>query len=89
MPAIDANVRDTLLCLFLHGPTYDGEVPSKSARDELYKLKMIQRSNGFQWLTDAGVQWCFDLGFESEKRHWQHEYRKKLWELAELRILAR
>jgi hypothetical protein len=65
--------NDTLLCLFLHGPTFDGDVPSKTQRDELFDAGLISRGNGFQWLTNAGVVFAFACGYEVKKR--QHQRR--------------
>lgn len=68
--------NDTLLCLFLHGPTYDGDVPSKTQRDELFEAGLISRAKGFQWLTDAGVVFAISLGYEAKKRHHQRNIRE-------------
>lgn len=68
--------NDTLLCLFLHGPTYDGDVPSKTQRDELFEVGLISRGKGFQWLTDAGVTFALSLGYEAKKRQHQRNLRE-------------
>lgn len=68
--------RDVLLCLFLHGPTYDGDVPSKTGRDELYEAALIGRSRGFQWLLIPGIDLCFSLGFDNDKAKYQHGQRR-------------
>src|SRR5688572_10120614 len=47
---------EVLHCLFIHGPTWDGDVPSKSGRDELFDLKLIGRCEGYQFLTLPGVR---------------------------------
>lgn len=68
--------NDTLLCLFLHGPTYDGDVPSKTQRDELFDAGLISRGNGFQWLNDKGVVFAFSCGYELKKRQHQRHLRE-------------
>lgn len=68
--------NDTLLCLFLHGPTYDGDVPSKTQRDELWEAGLISRGQGFQWLTDAGAVFALSLGYEAKKRQHQRHMRE-------------
>ena len=45
---------DVMYGLFLNGPTWDGDVPSKTGRDELVDLKLAQRCDGYQWLTREG-----------------------------------
>jgi len=46
--------------LFLRGPTHDGKLISKSGRDELVKRGYAERFEGFNFLTKAGVEVCFD-----------------------------
>lgn len=61
------NAREVLLVLFLNGPTYDGDVPSKIGRDALFDHGLISRGKGYQWLTDAGVLHCLTLKFDLER----------------------
>lgn len=66
--------RDTMRCLFFHGPTLDGDVPSKSGRDELFDLGCIERWNGWQWLTRKGVEFSVNsLLLDRQKEKWQQE----------------
>lgn len=65
--AINANAAEVLRCLFFHGPTWDGNVPSKSGRDELVDMKLAARGQGWQWLTRAGIDACFANGIHNEK----------------------
>lgn len=66
--------RETMRCLFFHGPTLDGDVPSKAGRSELVELGYAERWNGWQWLTLKGVQFAVNsLLLEREKDKWQHE----------------
>lgn len=58
---------DTLWCLFLHGPTWDGNLPSKAGRDELHDRDLIERYEGWQWLTKAGVMAAMGRGFDRKK----------------------
>lgn len=52
--------KDTLVCLCKSGPTWDGDVPSKSGRDELLQKKMAAKiviknnSQGYQAATYLG-----------------------------------
>jgi hypothetical protein len=65
--ALGGGAADTLRCLFFHGPTWDGNVPSKSGRDELVRMGLAARGNGWQWLTGAGMEACFANGIHNEK----------------------
>ncbi len=58
---------DTLWCLFKHGPTFDGDVPSKSERDELVEQGLAERFDGFQWLTLDGVKEAIRLKMDQRK----------------------
>lgn len=78
--AISASAADCLRCLFFHGPTWDGNVPSKSGRDELVDMKLAARGDGWQWLTRAGIDACLANGIHVEKerresREAQRRYR--------------
>ena len=53
--------------LFRNGPTWDGNIISKAARDELHKLGYIDRLDGWQWLTREGVTLCFAAQFDKRK----------------------
>lgn len=59
-------IRDTLKCLFMHGPTWDGNIPSKMARDGLERVGMVHHRFGYAWLTDDGVELCINLGLRKE-----------------------
>lgn len=67
MMALSSSAAETLRCLFFHGPTWDGNVPSKSGRDELVNMGLAQCGKGWQWLTRAGIDVCFGNGIHDEK----------------------
>lgn len=67
---MSSAAREVLRCLFFHGPTWDGDIPSKSGRGELYDLKLCDRLEGWTWLTREGVDFAITvmlLGDEKEK----------------------
>lgn len=52
---------------FRFGPIWDGNLISKSARDHLCDLGLVERSRGgFQFLTRQGVELLYDLHLLSE-----------------------
>ena len=51
--------KEVLWCLFLHGPTWDGDLPSKSGRNDLVEYKLADRGQGFQWVTRTGMEVCY------------------------------
>jgi hypothetical protein len=67
MVALSGSAAETLRCLFFHGPTWDGNVPSQTGRDELVNMRLAARGNGWQWLTLAGIDACFANGIHDEK----------------------
>lgn len=58
---LSGAARETLICLCKHGPTWDGDVPSKSGRDELLEKKMAAKivlkncEDGYQAATYLGA----------------------------------
>jgi hypothetical protein len=66
--------REVLRCLFFHGPTWDGDIPSKVGRRELVDLGLAHHEFGWAWLTRDGVDFSLTvmlLGEEKEK--WQRQ----------------
>lgn len=48
---LSSAAREVLRCLCRHGPTYDGDVPSKSGRDELIIKQLAAKIvMGDQWI---------------------------------------
>lgn len=71
---------DVLGQLFVNGPTWDGNLISKSGRDELVRLEMAHRWDGWQTLTQDGlvaaVEWKF--GEETpQNRAWFRKQRAR------------
>jgi len=52
---LTAGARETMRCLFLHGPTWDGNLPSEQGRDELILAGYARRWAHWNWLTDEGI----------------------------------
>lgn len=75
---MSSAARETLRCLFFHGPTWDGDVPSKQGRDELCHLGFAERGFGWQWLTRQGVDLSVTVMlFDREKEKWQRDRPSK------------
>lgn len=73
---IPGNALDTFLCLWLHGSTWDGNVPSKAGRDWLVDQKLAARGDGWQWLTEAGGRLAIEFGWGAKKDEWESKQRK-------------
>ena len=63
--AMDGGERDTLRAAFKHGPLFDGDVPSKTARDVLVSDGFIAKvvvkgEDGFNGCTNNGA-WAYRL----------------------------
>lgn len=84
MVALSASAADVLRCLFFHGPTWDGNVPSKSGRDELVSMGLAARSHGWQWLTRAGIDACFTNKIDSEKERRESREHARRYRLEEM-----
>ena len=74
---VSGSAREVMRCLFFHGPTWDGDVPSKSGRSELVDLGYAERGHGWQWLTTKGVEFAIgSLLLDQQKEKWQRQRRK-------------
>lgn len=58
--ALTPAAVETLRCMFMEGPIYDGDVPSKTGRDDLVKHGLAARVEGFNYLTQAGMLMAID-----------------------------
>lgn len=58
---------ETLWCLFKHGPTWDGNLPSKAGRTELVERGFADRGHGWNWLTTDGVLLAVEIGMGGRK----------------------
>lgn len=67
MKPLSGAATDVMYCLFLLGPTEDGNVPSKCGRDELHAAGLVDRADGWQWLTRDGVMLALGMGLDREK----------------------
>lgn len=67
---------ETMWCMFAMGPTWDGDVPSKSGRDQLVRLGLAERYEGYQWLTREGVEAAVDAEFGLRKEKWLRTARR-------------
>lgn len=59
--------REVLWQLWRNGPTWDGNIISKPDRDELFKLGLAERVNGWSYLTTAGVETALAAEFDKRK----------------------
>lgn len=48
--------------LFKTGPTFDGDIIGKQARDQIIKKGWAERDDGWTYLTRDGVRHCVDIG---------------------------
>jgi len=71
---MSGGAREVVRCLFLHGPTWDGNIPSKRGRDELCRLGYAHHEFGFAWLTRDGMQFAIkSMEMHLEKERWQRQ----------------
>lgn len=76
--------QESMRCMFLHGPTWDGNIPSKSGRDELFDLKLATRINGWSFLTADGMRLAMANGMDRDKDRWERDRRRRLIKLEEI-----
>jgi len=70
--------------LFLQGPTWDGNIIDKTARDELRDKGLATRSQAYAWLTYDGVVYVLQrLNGHAEKENRISAWRKDMAMLAD------
>ena len=61
--------NECLMQLFVQGPTWDGNLISKSDRDILVAAGFADRWNGWNFLTQEGVEAAVAVGLAAMHRH--------------------
>jgi hypothetical protein len=73
---LSSSEVEVVKCLFFHGPTWDGNIPSKMGRDSLCKRGLAHHEFGFAWLTRDGVEIAINtLRFDRLKERWERSKR--------------
>jgi len=73
---LSSSARETMWCLFMHGPTWDGDIPSKAGRGELFKLGLADRHEGWSFLTRAGMGFAIDRLLMHERKEKETNRRR-------------
>jgi hypothetical protein len=73
---LGGNARECFLQLFLHGPTWDGDIVSKAGRGELFDRGYAARENGWSYLTTAGMQVALAIGLDADKEKRDRDRRR-------------
>lgn len=63
--SLKANEIEVMEQLFFFGPTWDGNIVSKSGRDQLFDLKLASRVEGYSFLTADGIRLALRNGVSS------------------------
>ena len=58
---------DVLWCLFKNGPTWDGNIPSKTGRNDLIDRGLVYRDDGWSILTVDGFHAAVAAGMDKKK----------------------
>lgn len=79
MQSIDLapDARECLQQLFFSGPTWDGDIVSKSGRGELFRRGYATRCNGWSSLTEAGLHLAVRAGLGDEKERRDNRKRRE------------
>lgn len=74
---LDSNEREVFRQLFFHGPTWDGDLCSKSGRDGLVDRGLAVRREGWQTLTEAGFVAAVEADYGGQKEAWVNRRRSR------------
>ena len=72
----DSSFRETIKALFIHGPLFDGDIPSKSGRDKAVDGGYVFRFQGYQSLTILGLELALNLNFDRDKERYYRALRE-------------
>lgn len=72
----DLYTSETLMQLFVQGPTWDGNLVSKDERDRMVDAGLADRWNGWNYLTQEGVEAAVAGGMAARQWHDKRWYRK-------------
>lgn len=75
--SLAANEIEVLEQLFIRGPTWDGNIISKSGRDQLFDLKLASRVEGYSFLTAAGIRLALANRVDRKKENRIHHERQR------------
>jgi hypothetical protein len=75
--SLTSNAVEVLGQLFVHGPTWDGNIVSKAGRGELCSFGLAEHAFGWAFLTRDGVQAAIEWDKAALKK-WNNQrwYRK-------------
>lgn len=68
--------NEVLMQLFVEGPTWDGNIISKSDRDALVDADLCERWQGWNYLTLDGLKTAVSGGYAAQDWHDKRWYRK-------------
>ena len=83
LPNITPAAKDVLAQLFIHGPTFDGDISSKAGRGELFDYGLAARIEGYSYLTETGMRLALFYRYDREKERRRSEISKALHEYRE------
>lgn len=72
MPLTGAEA-DVLAQLFLNGPTWDGDITSKSGRDCLFAYGLANRVEGWSYITRKGLEAAIAANLDRTKERRERE----------------
>lgn len=68
--------NEVLMQLFVFGPTWDGNLVSKSDRDTLVAAGLATKWEGWNYLTEDGVKTAVSGGYAAKDWHDKRWYKK-------------
>jgi hypothetical protein len=68
MKPMSVGAIEVLKQLWNTGPVWDGNIIDKCGRQELFDLGLADRTNGYSFLTKAGVHLSADVVYEMQEK---------------------
>jgi hypothetical protein len=82
--ALSAIEIEVLEQLFVYGPTWDGNIVSKSGRDTLFDLKLASRVEGYSFLLAAGIRLALANKLDRKKEVAQRKRNERFEKLSQI-----
>jgi hypothetical protein len=77
MRGMSSSAHEVMWQLFKNGPTWDGDIVSKSGRGELFKASLASRVEGWSYLTAEGMELAVRVFLMGDrKERWDREQRR-------------
>jgi hypothetical protein len=74
---MSSSAHEVMWQLFCYGPTWDGDVCSKTGRGELFRANLAARVEGWSYLTADGMELAVRVHLMGDRKEWWDRQRRR------------